>query len=308
MNALLPGQGNPALPIVSQVLGWAYTVVWMVSFYPQIVLNFRRRSVIGFSFDYLVYNTIGYVCYSLFNCLLFWDPELQREYRQAHGPAAVIPVQINDIAFALHGVACVLIQIVQVAVFERGAQRVSKACFVLMSLTFAAIITVIILRLTSVVNWLWVVTFLGYIKAAMSFIKYAPQAFMNCRRRSTVGWSVWAVLCDISGSLLSFSQMFVDAVYNGSFDNFTGDVPKLGLALESFAFDVLFIMQHYCFFNRRCGRRCACFGRAPLAITPAAPPKDDAAAVDAGAAAEVVVLAHDAAAPPALDDRTPLLS
>ena len=36
-----------ALIIFSDVIGWAYFVAWSISFYPQVFLNFYRRSVIG---------------------------------------------------------------------------------------------------------------------------------------------------------------------------------------------------------------------------------------------------------------------
>ena len=35
------------------------------------------------------------------------------------------------------------------------------------------------------------------------------QAVMNCRRRSTVGWSIGNVLLDFTGGALSILQMFL---------------------------------------------------------------------------------------------------
>ena len=40
-----PGVANR----VSSVLGWAYFSAWSLSFYPQLVLNWQRRSVVGLS-------------------------------------------------------------------------------------------------------------------------------------------------------------------------------------------------------------------------------------------------------------------
>ena len=34
---------NEALDVISTVVGWIYFVAWTVSFYPQIVENFRRK-------------------------------------------------------------------------------------------------------------------------------------------------------------------------------------------------------------------------------------------------------------------------
>ena len=44
---------------ISSLFGWAYFVCWSVCFYPQIILNYKRKSVIGFHFDFLFLNVIG---------------------------------------------------------------------------------------------------------------------------------------------------------------------------------------------------------------------------------------------------------
>jgi PQ loop repeat len=38
------------------------------SFYPQAFLNWKRRSVVGLSFDFLCWNLIGFTAYSVYNC------------------------------------------------------------------------------------------------------------------------------------------------------------------------------------------------------------------------------------------------
>ena len=43
---------------ISGVVGWIYFAAWSVSFYPQTWMNFRRKSVIGLSFDYQLYNLV----------------------------------------------------------------------------------------------------------------------------------------------------------------------------------------------------------------------------------------------------------
>lgn len=41
---------------------------WSVSFYPQVLLNFRRKTSVGLSFDFLLYNVLAFSCYSAFTC------------------------------------------------------------------------------------------------------------------------------------------------------------------------------------------------------------------------------------------------
>lgn len=67
---------------ISNVIGWTYFAAWTVSFYPQAISNYRRQSVTGMSFDYQLLNIIGYAFYSTFNALLFWDHDVQDEYRK----------------------------------------------------------------------------------------------------------------------------------------------------------------------------------------------------------------------------------
>ena len=43
----------------------------------QVILNFRRRSVVGLSFDFLAYNFLGFFAYSVYNIALFWIPGIQ---------------------------------------------------------------------------------------------------------------------------------------------------------------------------------------------------------------------------------------
>lgn len=39
---------------------------WSVSFYPQVLLNFRRKTSVGLSFDFLMYNVLAFSCYAAF--------------------------------------------------------------------------------------------------------------------------------------------------------------------------------------------------------------------------------------------------
>lgn len=43
----------------SLTVGWIYFVAWSVSFYPQLVINYKRKSVVGLSFDFMALNFMG---------------------------------------------------------------------------------------------------------------------------------------------------------------------------------------------------------------------------------------------------------
>lgn len=44
-------------------------------------------------------------------------------------------------------------------------------------------------------------------------LKYVPQVLLNIRRRSTKGWTIWNVILDLTGGLLSVVQVFILPLY-----------------------------------------------------------------------------------------------
>jgi cystinosin len=76
-------------------------------------------------------------------------------------------------------------------------------------------------------------------------IKYIPQAWVNYKRKSTVGWSIYPMLLDFSGSIFSLGQLFIDSSLQGSWEGVTGNPVKFGLGNISIIFDIIFICQHY---------------------------------------------------------------
>lgn len=79
------------LNILSIVTGWAYFVFWSLSYYPQVIVNYRRHCVRGLSFDFVAVNIVGYAAYSIFNAFLFWMPSMHELYEEKN-PRSEIPV------------------------------------------------------------------------------------------------------------------------------------------------------------------------------------------------------------------------
>jgi len=80
----------------------------------------------------------------------------------------------------------------------------------------------------------------GYCKAAITLVKYAPQAVLNFRRKSTVGFSVTNVLLDFLGGLTSFGQLYVDAVVRG--ESLFGGGDDTGFNIVKFLLSILTIV------------------------------------------------------------------
>ncbi|XP_065069921.1 cystinosin homolog [Rhopilema esculentum] len=235
---------------INQVIGWAYFVAWSVSFYPQIWVNFKRKCVIGLNFDFLAYNITGFLAYLFFNIGLFYFNSIQTEYFDKYG-GDVIPVESNDVFFTIHAVFCTLITIFQCIIYEKGDQKVSKIAKILVTGGWLFAIVSLVLTLLKTITWLTYLYYFSYIKLAVTLIKYMPQAYMNFKRKSTVGWSIGNVLLDFTGGSLSMIQLFLLAHNNDEWSSLFGDLTKFGLGLFSILFDLLFIVQHYVLYRKR---------------------------------------------------------
>jgi len=76
-------------------------------------------------------------------------------------------------------------------------------------------------------------------------MKYVPQVILNYQRKSTEGWSIWQILLDLTGGMLSDLQLVLDSAALQDFSGITGNLAKLMLGCVSIVFDAIFITQHY---------------------------------------------------------------
>jgi len=235
--------------VISEILGWTYFLAWSISFYPQIWTNWRRKSVVGLSFDYVLYNVIGFSSYTAYTTAFYWSAEIRQEYADLNNGNNNL-VTPSDVFFAIHALAMTLVIITQICIYERGKQRVSYICLTLSSLTCISIFVTLILAAASVFAWLWFFYYLSGVKVGITLVKYIPQAFLNFKRKSTVGWNIYNVLLDFTGGLLSLAQLMFDGWRTADWDGVTGNPAKFSLGFISMFFDVLFMVQHYVLYKR----------------------------------------------------------
>lgn len=238
--------------IINQVIGWIYFVAWSVSFYPQVIKNWRRKSVVGLSFDFVALNLMGFVAYSVFNIGLFWIPYIQEQFLLQH-PNGVNPVDHNDVFFSLHAVALTLVILVQCFLYERGNQRVSRPAIGFLVLSWLFTLITLIVAAVGVTTWLQFLFCFSYIKLAVTLIKYFPQAYMNFSYKSTEGWSIGNVLLDFIGGSFSLLQMFLQSYNNDQWTLIFGDPTKFGLGIFTIFFDIVFFTQHFCLYRKKPG-------------------------------------------------------
>nr|XP_023420787.1 cystinosin [Cavia porcellus] len=218
----------------------------------EVIKNWRRKSVVGLSFDFLALNLMGFVAYSVFNIGLLWVPYVQEQFLLKY-PNGVNPVENNDVFFSLHAVALTLIVIIQCCLYERGSQRVSWPAIGFLVLAWLFAIITMIVAAVGVTTWLQFLFCFSYIKLAVTLIKYFPQAYMNFYYKSTEGWSIGGVFLDFTGGSFSLLQMFLQSYNNDQWTLIFGDPTKFGLGIFSIFFDVVFFVQHFCLYRKKPG-------------------------------------------------------
>ncbi|TAQ88633.1 hypothetical protein B7494_g3050 [Chlorociboria aeruginascens] len=199
------------LSMISELFGWIYTISWSLSFYPQPILNFRRRSTTGTTIDFPSTNVLGFVAYFVSNAAFLWSPIIRQQYAlRNHG---LMPtVQFNDFAFAAHAVVLSALTASQFVPsiwgFERrgngAGARISRWILgilvgSLIAVGFVGFIVIVRHDPDPMTGWagIDVVYAVSYIKVLVTLIKYMPQVATNYRNQSTHGWSIAQILFDI---------------------------------------------------------------------------------------------------------------
>lgn len=270
------------LPILSYVFGWTYFASWSLSFYPQPLLNWHRRSTTGTTIDFPAINILGFAAYFLSNTAFLYSSQIRQQYAaRNHGLSPT--VKLNDVVFAAHATILSIISMSQyfpwVWGFEDGGRRRERVSKTVMGIFIGSIMGVggvaaMVLSCPGEVvstGWAWIdvvsVTLLraelilfifgvnayqlaqiyaiSYVKLVVSLVKYMPQLLTNYRNKSTHGWSIEQILLDFIGGILSLSQLGIDSYIQRDWSGVTGNPVKLALGYTSMLFDTAFLVQHY---------------------------------------------------------------
>ncbi|KAL8873103.1 MAG: hypothetical protein Q9174_001375 [Haloplaca sp. 1 TL-2023] len=241
------------------------TASWSASFYPQPLLNLRRRSTTGTTPAFPFINTVGFISY-LTSTLAFYASPLIRAQYAARNPSAPQPtVRFNDVVFTVHAVILSTFTwsmfSKRVWGFEQGAQGIGMMIWgVAIGSTLSILILSIIVGSSpgggydaDESSWAWIDVIYGisYIKLLITIVKYIPQIVTNYRQKSTVGWSVEQILMDVVGGVLSVVQVVLDSLLEGDWSGVTGNPVKFGLGVVTIGADVVFLAQHYVLYRHR---------------------------------------------------------
>ncbi|PHH63456.1 hypothetical protein CDD81_5835 [Ophiocordyceps australis] len=253
--------------LLSAIFGWVYTLCWSASFYPQALLNVRRRSTSGTTIDYPFINVLGFAAYLASSASLLYSPTVRAQYAARHHGLEPT-VQLNDVLFALHALVLSLITASQYFCAQRlwhfhpaVGTRPSRAMVGIATGCVLAIVATYALaarahrlgRVDAASDWcqLDVVYAAGYVKLLVTLVKYTPQVVVNARARSTVGWSISQVLLDLVGGVLSLVQLALDSYRQHDWSGVSGNPVKLALGNASMLYDSIFMVQHYVLYPQR---------------------------------------------------------
>ncbi len=202
-----------------------------------------------------------------------------RAPRRQHGGQS-IDVRSNDVVFSIHANAATALTLVQICVYQRGDQGVSRWMWAALAASGVAVAGYAAAlaagaRAFSVLGLLYL---LSYIKLAGSAVKYIPQIALQRANASTEGFTIANALTDLGGGVLSMAQQarrrtraarpapgslgaaqrraaavraqVLDAVALRDASLVTGNPVKLGLGLISIAYCIVLAVQHYCLYAR----------------------------------------------------------
>lgn len=242
---------------VSQIVGWIYFAAWSVSFYGQIYINWKSKSVKGLSYDFQFYNLTGFLGYTIYNVWGYTDSRI-----------GVDGVQIQDVLFACHALLATIITLIQIVMYRDPLdpkQRISHlAISIVVCIWWGFFIIILIEQILGMYDpyshegksfAFNSVIYLGFTKAFISLIKYIPQVYMNYSNKSTKGWSIFNILLDFTGGSFSLIQNLIDQLSGcGKIivhdDKYLLNVVKYAVSIIAMFFDIIFMIQHYCLYRK----------------------------------------------------------
>lgn len=211
--------------------------------------------------------SLGFAAYFVSNVAFYYSPAVRAQYA-ARNRGLTPTVQFNDITFALHALVLSLVTVSQYLArpawgfSPSSATRPSRFILgVAAGCVIGVLATVLVVASSAtaapdpVTDWcgLDVVYAVGYVKLVVTLVKYTPQIVANWRNKSTQGWSIWQVLLDLAGGVLSVAQQGIDSWLQRDWSGITGNPVKFALGNASMVYDSVFMWQHYVLYRRGAG-------------------------------------------------------
>lgn len=209
-------------------------------------------------------QTAGFAAYFASNAAFLYSPTIRAQYA-ARNKGLTPTVQFNDVTFALHGLVLSVVTTTQYLLARplwrfatpslgtrpsRFILGIGSGCLLGVLGTSAIVLASAGPRrmdFDPAADWcaLDIIYAVGYVKVVVTLVKYTPQILANWRNGSTRGWSIWQILLDFAGGILSVGQQGIDSYLQRDWSGITGNPVKFALGNVSMVYDVIFMVQHY---------------------------------------------------------------
>lgn len=230
--------------------GWSYAIVWGLSFYPTLYLNYRLKTADSISVDYVILNIIGYICYSISLLLQLKCVDVRRQYMQVY--EGKLPLLSNaDLFYSFHGIILLTVLMSQVlfgnSIWNFKNERINFKIHKLTRMVLA------FLMLFCTVSWYFddekyaFLNFamnLAFVKIIISLIKYLPQVIYNYRRKSMYGISRLQIMFDLLGALFAFCEFYLKNELP-LLEAINANRGKIGITIVTSIFSTIFWVQIY---------------------------------------------------------------
>ncbi|GFZ44083.1 hypothetical protein JCM24511_01804 [Saitozyma sp. JCM 24511] len=270
---------HPLADAVVAICGVIYFTAWSLSFYPQLILNYRRKTTTGLSPDFIYLNPIGFLALTIWSWGAYFSPLARTQYAARHNGHAP-QIAVADLAFSLHALVISSVTLLQVFYYayrnrnhteidnvsertrliplphelQGTSKSTAPSSSTRPSIPFQIAITGIVVAgiisgasvwagRTEWLDWLY---FASSVKLFVTLVKYIPQVILNTHLRSVEGFAIENILLDLTGSIFSFAQLVIASVFiEHDPSGIVANPAKLGLSLIALSFDLVFIVQNY---------------------------------------------------------------
>lgn len=238
-------------------------------------------STLGLSPDFVVVNPIGFFCLALWSWGAFFSPTARREYAERHD-GHYPQVSVSDLVFSAHALLLSSITFLQVWYYHRATQKLKagpalgevrwtgreetpllaaedaddgvmrapttmslagRVCLALIAVSALWELAALNLGRIQLLDFLY---YASSVKLVITVLKYLPQMVLHYAIKSTRGFSIGAIFCDLTGGVFSLLQLVIQAVcIDGQPAGIWANPAKLGLSLLTLGFDLIFIFQRY---------------------------------------------------------------
>lgn len=217
----------------------------------------KKKRKPGLTHHFARSRDAGFLAYLVSNACLYYSPVVRSQYA-ARNNGLTPTVAFNDITFAAHALllSCITTSQYLPKFWGFAPAPGTKPSRFITGIAFGCVVGVVVVAFVVAAapvgadpraNWcaLDLVYAVSYVKLVITLIKYTPQVITNYRNKSTKGWSIWQILLDFSGGLLSCAQQAIDSYLQHDWSGITGNPVKFALGNVSMVYDVVFMTQHY---------------------------------------------------------------